>query len=195
MLISDETKLNEDFERLRQRLDDPDALNPAHADPIFYLVFDSRHILLVRQELPGWIARIRNENGLNVETISVADILWKIIDDSGRWDSWVELEEQFEIEDTNEAIRSILRDDDRFINAVVARVEVVPPDTVIFMTDIESLHPFYRSRHIENALTNKAKYPIVFLYPGHRAGQHGLRFLGFYPEDSGYRSTIIGGDV
>ena len=35
--------------------------------------------------------------------------------------------------------------------------------------------------------------PIVFFYPGRRAGQYGLHFLEFYPEDPGYRSTLIGG--
>ena len=195
MLISNEAKLDEIFERLRKRLDDPDALNPAHADPIFYLVYEPQNILMVRQALPRWIARIRNENSISVSVISLADLMWQTIDESGRWETWVDLEDDFDLEEINEAIRSVLRDSDCFINAVVERVEQIEPNTVIFITDIELLHPYYRSRHIENALTNRAKSPIVFFYPGHRTGQHGLKFLGFYPEDAGYRSTIIGGEV
>ena len=195
MLTSHEAKLEEEFERLRKRLDDPDALNPAHADPIFYMVYEPAHILMVRQALPGWIARIRNENGMAVEIISLADLMWQIIDESERWETWVELEDDFDLEEMNEAIRSVLRDGDRFINAAVDRVAQIPANTVTFITDVELLHPYYRSRHIENALTNKAKSPIVFFYPGERSGQHGLKFLGFYPEDAGYRSTLIGGEA
>ena len=195
MLISHEAKLDEDFERLRKRLNDPDALNPAHADPIFYMVYEPEFIFMVRQALPGWIARIRNENEMAVEVISLADLMWQIIDESGRWETWVDLEYEFDMEEMNEAIRSVLRDGDHFINVAVERVEQIPVNTVIFITDVELLHPYYRSRHIENALTNKAKSPIVFFYPGERSGQHGLKFLGFYPEDTGYRSTLIGGEI
>jgi hypothetical protein len=30
-------------------------------------------------------------------------------------------------------------------------------------------------------------------YPGTRSGQYGLHFLGFYPVDGNYRSTLLGG--
>ncbi len=83
-----EIQLETDFEKLRGRLGDPDSLNPAHSDPIFYFVYPPGQILAVRKLLPGWIARLRNENGLTVETLSLSEVLWAVVDASGRWEAW-----------------------------------------------------------------------------------------------------------
>jgi hypothetical protein len=37
------------------------------------------------------------------------------------------------------------------------------------------------------------RVPTVIFYPGARSGQYGLHFLGFYPVDGNYRSTLLGG--
>ena len=193
MPIPDETRLEADFEKLRQRLGDPDALNPAHSDPIFYFVYPPSQILTMRKLLPGWIARLRNENGLEVETLSLSEIMWELIDASGRWDAWLELEPEHDLDAVNEAIRDVLRAGNALVERVAERVATSRENTVLFITDVELLHPYFRSRVIENYLNNKVLIPTVFFYPGRRTGQYGLHFLEFYPEDPGYRSTLIGG--
>ncbi len=193
MPIPDEMQLEADFEKLRQRLDDPDALNPAHSDPIFYFVYSPSQILTVRKLLPGWIARLRNENGLEVETLSLSEIMWELIDASGRWEAWLELEPEHDLEDINEAVRDVLlRSDNALVKRIAERVASPRENAVLFITDVELLHPYIRSRVIENYLNNKVQIPTVFFYPGRRAGQYGLHFLEFYPEDPGYRSTLVG---
>jgi hypothetical protein len=193
MPIPDETRLEADFEKLRQRLGDPDALNPAHSDPIFYFVYPPSQILTMRKLLPGWIARLRNENGLEVETLSLSEIMWELLDASGRWDAWLELEPEHDLDAVNEAIRDVLRAGSALVERVAERVATSRENTVLFITDVELLHPYFRSRVIENYLNNKVLIPTVFFYPGRRTGQYGLHFLEFYPEDPGYRSTLIGG--
>ena len=193
MPIPDETRLEADFEKLRQRLGDPDALNPAHSDPIFYFVYPPSQILTMRKLLPGWIARLRNENGLKVETLSLSEIMWELLDASGRWDAWLELEPEHDLDAVNEAIRDVLRAGNALVERVAERVATSRENTVLFITDVELLHPYFRSRVIENYLNNKVLIPTVFFYPGRRTGQYGLHFLEFYPEDPGYRSTLIGG--
>lgn len=193
MPIPDETRLEADFEKLRQRLGDPDALNPAHSDPIFYFVYPPSQILTMRKLLPGWIARLRNENGLEVETLSLSEIMWELLDASGRWDAWLELEPEHDLDAVNEAIRDVLRAGNALVERVAERVATSRENTVLFITDVELLHPYFRSRVIENYLNNKVLIPTVFFYPGRRTGQYGLHFLEFYPEDPGYRSTLIGG--
>ena len=79
------------------------------------------------------------------------------------------------------------------VERVAERVMTSREHTVLFITDVELLHPYFRSRVIENYLNNKVQIPTVFFYPGRRTGQYGLHFLEFYPEDPGYRSTLIGG--
>ena len=193
MPIPDEVRLEADFQDLRQRLGDPDALNPAHSDPIFYFVYAPSQVLTVRKLLPGWIARLRNEDGLEVDRLSLAGIMWELIDASGRWDTWLELESDFDLDEINEAVRDVLRSDNALVKRVAERVATSQEKTILFITDVELLHPYFRSRVIENYLNNKVQVPTVFFYPGRRAGQYGLHFLEFYPEDSGYRSTLIGG--
>jgi hypothetical protein len=64
---------------------------------------------------------------------------------------------------------------------------------MVFVTDLEALHPYLRIGAIESQLQGKCTVPTVFLYPGVRTGTTHLKFLGFYPEDGNYRSVHVGG--
>ncbi len=193
MPIRDEAQLEAAFENLRQRLSSPEALNPAHSDPIFYLIYPPGQILTVRRLMPIWIARLRNENGLNIETLSLSEVMWDIIDASGRWDAWLEIEPDYDQEEVNKAVSDVLRQGNALVNRVAERVSTPRDNTVLFITDVELLHPYTRTRPIENHLNNKVKVPTVIFYPGRRVGQYGLHFLEFHPLDSGYRSPLIDG--
>jgi hypothetical protein len=92
----------------------------------------------------------------------------------------------------NEAVRDVLRGD-AIVEALAERVSRDRTRTVMFVTDTASLHPYFRARVIESGLHDRVRVPTVVFYPGQRSGQYGLRFLGFYPEDGNYRSTLVGG--
>ncbi len=192
MRITDDALLDENFGQLRQRLLDPDALSPLRGAPIFYFVYDPKMALTVRRMMPGWIAQLHNEQGLSVKIVSLADLLWRLIDESGRWESWLEAEQDFEPQEINLAIKSVLEEDNALVHQAADQIISASTGTVVFITDSELLHPFARTRSLESYLQNRLQTPAVFFYPGKRAGQYGLRFLGFYPEDTGYRSTLIG---
>lgn len=66
-------------------------------------------------------------------------------------------------------------------------------NTLLFVTDLEALHPYLRIGAIESQLQGQFHVPTVFLYPGVRTGKTHLKFLGFYPEDGNYRSVHVGG--
>ena len=117
-----------------------------------------------------------------------------MIDRSGRWNDWVELEKDFSIQQINDSVSSVLQQDNTFINTVVDRVLSVDLGKVVFIVDVELIHPYAKTKPIESVLHNKAQLPVIFFYPGERTGQFGLKFLSFYPEDQGYRSSLIGGD-
>ncbi len=193
-LPTDEARLEENFEELVKKLKSPNALNPLQSAPVFYFVYPPRQILTVRKLLPVWKARLAERDRLNVHLISVAEIVDEVIQASGRWETWLGLEEDFEIEEMNRSVSSALEQNEALIRAVVDRVKAAAgPGDIVFLTDIELLHPYARTRPIEHALHQQTVAPVVFFYPGRRVGQYGLRFLEFYPEDSGYRSTIVGG--
>jgi hypothetical protein len=192
MHISDDVQLDENFKQLSQRLLDPDALSPLRGAPIFYFVYDPHQALTVRRLMPGWIAQLHNEQNLNVRVVSLADILWQLIDASGHWESWLEAEQNFDLQEINQSIKGVLEEGNQLVQQAAEQIITTPPGSVVFITESELLHPFGRTRSLESYLQNRLQTPTVFFYPGKRAGQYGLKFLGFYPEDTGYRSTLIG---
>ena len=180
------------FNQLIERIQEPDALNPAKSDPVYYFAYPPEFMLDLKKRLPRWISKIC-EAGFEVQRISLADILWEIIDTSGRWNDWLELEGEADTDEINEAVRDVLRQGNRFVDRVAGAIEAAPEGTVILLTEAELLHPYFRTRTIESRLHDKVKTPTVIFYPGRRSGQYGLHFLDFYPVDGNYRSTLLGG--
>lgn len=177
---------------LIEKIRAPDTLNPAKSDPIFYFAYPPELMLDLKKRLPRWSAKIR-EAGFEVRRISMADLLWSTVDESGRWVTWLELEGDADAEQINEAVRDVLRQGNALIDRVAERVESAPEGTVVLITEAELLHPYFRTRTIESKLHDKVKTPTVIFYPGRRSGQYGLHFLDFYPVDGNYRSTLLGG--
>ncbi len=184
--------LDDSFEELRRRLGQPDPLNSAKSDPIFYFAYPPALMLELKRCIPIWAASLRNQ-GLQVERISFSDVLWRLVDESGRWDAWLELEAGADLEQVNEAVRDVLRAEDRLSEEIATLVSRASGQTVVFLTDAEMLHPYFRTRVIESKLHDRVQVPTIIFYPGRRSGQYGLHFLDFYPVDGNYRSTLIGG--
>lgn len=184
--------LDETFAQLEQLLRAPGSLSAAHSDPFFYFVYDPGEALEVKRRIPVWMAHLRNQ-GITVERVSFSDLIWGLIEASGRWAEWLHVEGMADSEQVNDAVRSVLSG----ANGLVAKVaEVVSQErdgTVVFLTETEMLHPYFRVRALETALHDRIKTPTVVFYPGRRSGQYGLHFLDLYPEDGNYRATVIGG--
>jgi hypothetical protein len=184
--------LDKDFTDLLEVIKQPDTLNSAKSDPVFYFVYSPERMLEIKKCYGRWISRLKG-NGFNVLRISAIDLLWRIIDESGRWNDWVELEAEADTAQINEAVRDVLRSNDRLVEEISKAIESSPSDSILLLTEMEALHPFFRTRTIESSLHDKIKRPLVIFYPGNRSGQYGLRFLGFYSVDGNYRSTLLGG--
>ncbi|MGB6067046.1 MAG: BREX protein BrxB domain-containing protein [Desulfomonilaceae bacterium] len=180
------------FNELMQKIRDPEALNPARSDPIFYFAYPPELMLDLKKRLPRWMSRIR-EAGFEVRRVSLADILWQTVDESHRWETWLELEPEADANQINEAVRDVLRQGNAMIDRLADNIESAPEGTVVLLTEAELLHPYFRTRIIESRLHDKVRTPTVIFYPGRRSGQYGLHFLDFYPVDGNYRSTLLGG--
>lgn len=188
----DDSVLDRTFQDLVVLLHQPGALNPAQSDPIFYFVYRPEYMLTVKRRLAGWMGTLRND-GFDPVRVSLGDIVHELIDRSGRWEAWLELEPEVEPNEMNQSIRDVLTQNNALVSAVAERISVGNDKTVILLTEAEFLHPYFRTRAIESALTGRVLHPTVIFYPGRRVGQYGLHFLGFYPEDGNYRSTLVGG--
>lgn len=184
--------LDNAFSELIARIQDPDSLNPAKSDPVFYLAYPPELMLQVKRNLPRLISKLR-EAGFEARRVSLADILWDAVDKSGRWEAWLELESQADPDQVSEAVRDVLRQGNAVVERVTQAVTSAPHGTVVLLTEAELLHPWFRTRTIESRLHDQVKTPTVIFYPGARSGQYGLRFLDFYPVDGNYRSTLLGG--
>lgn len=184
--------LDEDFKQLAGRLAEPASLSASRSDPFYYFAYPPEKAIEVKRKLPVWIASLRN-NGIEVTTVSFSQILWELIDASGRWEAWLEVEQDADQSEVNDAIRDVLRSGNALVERVASLVSTPRPNSAVFLTDTEMLHPYFRVRILENALHDRVHVPTVVFYPGLRTGQFGLRFLGYYDEDANYRATLIGG--
>lgn len=186
------SSLDSTFAELRVQLLRPDILHPAKSDPLFYFVHDPGETLVLKLMIPVWTAALE-QDGWVVEQVSVSEAMWAIIDKSGRWAEWLELEREAESGQLNEAIRDVLRSENALVEAIARHVEHPGDRRLVFLTDLATLHPYFRVRALESGLHDRVAVPTVLFYPGYRSGQYGLHFLGFYPVDGNYRSTLLGG--
>jgi bacteriophage exclusion system BrxB-like protein len=94
---------------------------------------------------------------------------------------------------STKAVSALLRTGGYLVERVAAHLALAPQGSVVFLTEVEMLHPYFRVRTLESALHDRVGVPTVVFYPGRRSGQFGLHFLDLYPEDGNYRATLLGG--
>ena len=156
-------------------------------------------MLEVKRLRKQWAARLAKQ-GWTMETISMADTVLEIFRKEELRDVWLsspantacDRESTAEI---NKTLEDTLTADDLLKRKIEAKLESLRgrSQTVLFITDLEALHPYLRVGVLEQKLQGKFTVPTVILYPGIRDGKTTLRFLGFYPPDGNYRSVHIGG--
>jgi hypothetical protein len=186
------SSLDDKFAELVERLSSHRGLSAGGDDPFYYFVFPPSKAQDVRRNLPAWRGKLQHA-GWNVQTVSFADLIWKLVDESGRWDTWLEAEADFAPADITRSIRDVVSKPDGLIARVRDIVSHSEPQRLVLFTDTETLNPFFRVRGLENELHDQVKSPTVILYPGGREGQYGLRYLGLYDNDPNYRATVLGG--
>lgn len=65
-----------------------------------------------------------------------------------------------------------------------------PARTVVFLSRVGSLYPFYRTSALLRYLDTGVKVPTIILYPGNKEDQHYLSFMGIMSADRDYRPRI-----
>jgi hypothetical protein len=190
------SSLKSNFDELRRRVRDGRELGYASFEPIYYLAFPPQEIITVKRQTPAWIASLRND-GWGVQVFSMAEQINDIFKNNPRRNIWIAADRNSPLNwsKTNEALANALIVNRDLLNRLEQFLEKFAgtKNTLILVTDLESLHPYLRMRTLESELQGKFHAPTVFLYPGERTGKTGLKFLGFYKEDGDYRSVHIGG--
>ncbi|MDD2599101.1 MAG: DUF1788 domain-containing protein [Kiritimatiellae bacterium] len=187
--------LQQSFDELRLRLRDKRRLNHVSDDIVYYLIFAPRNMLAVKRLMKPWAAKLKLD-GWAVETFSMADAVRKIVKSHGLRDIWLtsEADDPLDFKSINETLADALMAEDALECCLKDALHALKDceKTIMFITDLEALHPYLRVGSLEQRLQGKFTVPTIILYPGIRAGKTTLKFLGFYPEDGNYRSTHIG---
>lgn len=192
------SSLDSTFAELRRKLQSLDRVSPTHTDPFFHFVHSPEETAALVDRMRRWKASLESD-GWKVRVVSLAEEMWRVIDASGRWEAWLEVEAEAEPAQTLNAVADTLRTKQGLgqgglASAILDVVADETPSRLVMLTDAALLHPFFRVRVIEAVVHDKVRAPTVLFYPGSRAGEFGLRFLGIYPEDPNYRSSIVGGE-
>jgi hypothetical protein len=190
---------SESFDELWQRLRDGRGLTNTGDDPVYYLVFSPDQMLEVKRLHKRWAAKLAKQ-GWTMETMSMADTVIDIFRSNDLRDVWLASPansacDRDSINEINKTLEDVLTGDDLLKRRIEAKLDSLSgkSKTVLFLTDLEALHPYLRVGVLEQKLQGKFTVPTVILYPGIRDGKTTLKFLGFYPSDGNYRSVHIGG--
>jgi hypothetical protein len=190
---------SESFDELWQRLRAGRGLTNTGDDPVYYLVFKPEQMLEVKRLRKQWAARLAKQ-GWTMETMSMADTVLEIFRNNELRDVWLSSPantacDREAVAEINKTLEDALTADDLLKGKIEAKLESLRgrTQTVLFITDLEALHPYLRVGVLEQKLQGRFTVPTVILYPGVRDGKTTLRFLGFYPPDGNYRSVHIGG--
>ncbi|HRZ35719.1 MAG TPA: DUF1788 domain-containing protein [Candidatus Paceibacterota bacterium] len=190
---------SESFEELWQRLRAGRGLTNTGDDPVYYLVFKPEQMLEIKRLQKQWAARLAKQ-GWTMETMSMAATVLEIFRSNELRDVWLSSPantvcDRESVTEINKTLEDALTADELLKRKIETRLESLRgrAQTVLFITDLEALHPYLRVGVLEQKLQGKFTVPTVILYPGVRDGKTTLRFLGFYPPDGNYRSVHIGG--
>ena len=143
----------------------PESLNAAKSDPVFYFVHAPDESLAVKQKVPIWVAKLRQDDW-EVSIVSFATLVWSIIDRSNRWQEWLAAESDSDAGEINDSIRDVLRGDQGLIGAVSELVSKPIPKRVLFLTDAGLVHPYFRIRTLESGLHGSSENPHRHLLSG-----------------------------
>lgn len=170
------------------------SIRPTGFDPVFYLLFPPHQIIEVKQKLPEWEAQLRVD-GFHTHRLSMT----KVINDYFRSHEMREaLIEAARLRSDEQSVimqslaQHLMQDDvvgSAIRKAIAAHEHEASP--VLFITDLEALHPFLRIGAVEQHLVGGFTFPTVVLYPGTAGGAYSRKFLGVHKEDGNYRSPHV----
>ncbi len=152
-----------------------------------------KHEYRVRRDLNELHIWLGAKQG-NCVSISLADLMWQAIRESGRMDAIVDAERNggpSGLQDAIESIGNLLRRKPSLADRIVAAVDDVAPRSAVFLYRAGALYPAVRTSGLLDELLGRVRLPVTLLYPGRLHGGFGLSFMDILPPHYGYRATII----
>ncbi|MDM7988062.1 MAG: DUF1788 domain-containing protein [Smithella sp.] len=190
---------------LKERIDllendlkaDPPRISVYHDLPFAILRYDPQEEWILRREVRFLSTRLKSA-GKEVVTISLAQLLWEIIESAEGLDAIVELERRQGFEKAQAQITTYLSDENWFLlpKHLAEKMNAFDPKkTIVFLTRAASLSPaIYHLSKLLDEMQGQTQVPAILFYPGSLEGATGLRFMGMKDRDSlgNYRVKIYG---
>jgi len=190
---------------LKERIDllendlkaDPPRISVYHDLPFAILRYDPQEEWILRREVRFLSTRLKSA-GKEVVTISLAQLLWEIIESAEGVNAIVELERRQGFEKAQAQITTYLSDENWFLlpKHLAEKMNAFDPKkTIVFLTRAASLSPaIYHLSKLLDEMQGQTQVPAILFYPGSLEGATGLRFMGMKDRDSlgNYRVKIYG---
>jgi hypothetical protein len=163
--------------------------------PYSLYVYEPEEELAVRRDMTDLSAYL-TANGADVAAVSLADLFWDAVDESGFYDDIIETErdnpgDPWALRQVHESLHEILTGQPSLADRVIAAVDDKPPGCTVILYRAAALYPVFRTSALLDDLRERLKRPVVLLYPGHVIEPYGLRFMGRCEPTHGYRAKIF----
>jgi hypothetical protein len=168
--------------------------DPSQSTPYAVYVYEPEAELAVREEMQDLRAYL-NANRVDVAAISLADLLWKAVDDLNFYETIVEAEKSMPndpdvLDDVHKSLREILNTSPTLAERVLAEVQAKPDNCAVLLYRAGALYPVFRTSALLDDLRERLRKPVVLLYPGHVVDPYGLSFMSKSEPAHGYRAKI-----
>jgi hypothetical protein len=175
----------------------PQRISVYHDLPFAILRYDPKEEWELRRETKLLATKLGN-NGKQVHTISLADLLWEAIEKTEGLDAIVELERQRGFEAAQMQITTYLSDQDwrPLPHLLAERLRPLDPTKdIAFILRTAAMAPaIYHMSKLLDEMHGRTRVTTILFYPGSLEGTTGLRFMNLQDRDAlgNYRVKIYG---
>jgi hypothetical protein len=165
--------------------------------PFAILRYDPEKEWQLRREVRRLATRLNNA-GKDVLLISLAELLWEVIEATEGLKAIVELERQRGFEAAQEQVTVYLSDKDwrPLPDALYDRLRLLDPErSIVFLLRAAAMAPaIYHMSRLLDEMQGRTRVPTILFYPGTLEGTTGLRFMDLKDREAlgNYRVKIYG---
>jgi len=176
---------------------DPPRISVYHDLPFAILRYEPQEEWILRREVKLLATRLEVV-GKEIITISLAKILWEIIESAEGIEAIIDLERRQGFEKAQAQITTYLSDENWYplperLAAVMNQYD--PKKNIVFLTRAASLSPaIYHLSKLLDEMQGHTQVPAILFYPGSIEGATGLRYMAMKDRESfgNYRVKIYG---
>ncbi|MBD1944344.1 DUF1788 domain-containing protein [Coleofasciculus sp. FACHB-712] len=175
----------------------PPRISVHHDLPFAILRYDPKEEWEVRREAKLLATRME-DCGKQVQTISLAELLWEAIATSEGLDAILELERERGFEAAQEQVNIYLSDPDwSYLPQMLAERlrSLDPAKNIVFLLRSAAMAPaIYQMSKLLDEMQGRTRVVTILFYPGTLEGTTGLRFMALKEREAmgNYRVKIYG---